>query len=178
MNLLFLANRKKTQLLLNKFPGSVGALSLDKVDMNDASPLIKVRRSSDNTEKLIVTKNNSLDIDTLLEFVGNGDGFVTVWFDKSNLKDHLYQSAASSQPQIVSAGNLITQGGRPALKFDGINDYMYTNKANLNNANGAVYIISKADDSGRYGIASGYIDGNTIGIYGQYFSGDATLAGR
>jgi len=52
------------------------------------------------------------------------NAFVTTWYDQTGLGRHATQSVVASQPQIVSAGSVITQGGKPTIKFDGIDDYL------------------------------------------------------
>jgi hypothetical protein len=56
--------------------------------------------------------------------VRTGDGFITILHDKSGNGRNATQTTPANQPQIVSNGAIITQGGRPALRFDGVNDYL------------------------------------------------------
>jgi hypothetical protein len=65
-----------------------------------------------------------LDAEALLNFVGGGNGFITILHDKSGNGRNATQTTPAAQPQIVSNGAIITQGGRPALRFDGVNDYL------------------------------------------------------
>jgi hypothetical protein len=86
---------------------------------------IRVRRSSDNAEANIgFTAIGELDAEALLNFVGSGNGFITILYDKSGNGRNATQTTPDNQPQIVSNGAIITQGGRPALRFDGVNDYL------------------------------------------------------
>ncbi len=75
--------------------------------------LIRVRRSSDNTEQDIGydTSTGLLDTASLLSFVGAGNGFVSKVYAQSggSAKDFL-QTTASAQLRIVNAGSLITAG--------------------------------------------------------------------
>ena len=91
--------------------------------------LIRVRRSSDNAEQDIgYTSGNVLDESALTTFVGANNGFVTTWYDQSGNGNNAVQSTAANQPQIVSSGVVNTQAGlssgKPALSFDGVNDFM------------------------------------------------------
>jgi len=54
----------------------------------------------------------------------SGNGFVTTWYDQSGNSRNATQSTAASQPRIVSAGNIIKENNKPALSFDGANDYL------------------------------------------------------
>jgi hypothetical protein len=120
-------------LLLNDYPGASTAYSLRLLNGAYDGSVIKVRRSSDNTEQNIGFNNNNLDTGSLLSFVGAGDGFVTTWYDQSGNGRNAVQTTAANQPQIVNGGVVITQGTKPALQFDGSNDIMtYTDNGVLN----------------------------------------------
>ena len=47
------------------------------------------------------------------------DGFVTTWYDQSGSSKNATQTTAANQPLIVESGSLHTDGGKPALKFNG-----------------------------------------------------------
>jgi hypothetical protein len=106
--------------ILNQFPGASLGLSLDKLDKNYTGSAIKVRRSSDNNELDIGFVNNELDTASLLDFVGSGNGFVSIWYDQSGEGNNLLQTLASRQPQIVSNGSLILENGKPCVDFLGL----------------------------------------------------------
>jgi hypothetical protein len=76
-------------------------------------PLVRVRRSSDNTEQDIgfVPATGQLDTTALLAFTGGGNGFVRRIYAQTggSTKDFL-QATASVQPRIVNAGNVCTVG--------------------------------------------------------------------
>jgi hypothetical protein len=91
---------------------------------SSATNCIRVRRSSDNTEQDIGFSSNVLDTSSLTSFVGSNDGFITKWYDQSGNSVDAAQTTAANQPQIVSSGSVITEGGKPAISFDGSNDYL------------------------------------------------------
>lgn len=161
---------------LNTYPGATAAYSLRKLDKDYTGPAIRVRRSSDNAESDIgFTASGDLDEAALLAHVGPGDGFVTKWYDQSST--NLYdapQTSASAQPKIVDSGTVITQGGKPAIEFDGLNDYLFEGSNDFNRTEGHVLFVAKADTTSRMGIVGGYIDTTTIGINNSYFSGAAS----
>jgi hypothetical protein len=104
---------------------SAAAYSLRKLRSAYTGPAIRVRRSSDNAEVDIgFTVSGNLDTGTLVAHVGSGSGFVTTWYDQSGNGRNATQTTAGSQPSIVVNGAIITQGGRPAIRFDGINDIL------------------------------------------------------
>lgn len=116
--------------LLDTYSGAAVAYSAARRLANAyTGSLIRVRRSSDNAEQDIgYDANNVLDESALTSFVGAGDGFVTTWYDQSGNANNATQSTAANQPKIVSSGVVNTQAGlssgKPALSFDGVNDFM------------------------------------------------------
>jgi len=114
----------KPFLLLDLFPNASAAYSLRKLRTAYTGNCIEVRRSSDNTTQNIGFVNNVLDTASLLSFVGAGNGFVRTWYDQSGSGLNLAKTTNDNQPQIVSSGSIITDGGKSSLLFDGINDFL------------------------------------------------------
>jgi hypothetical protein len=111
--------------ILDEYPGAAAAYSLRRLSGSYGGPLIKVRRSSDNTEQdIFPLGNGSLDTTSLLSFVGANNGFVTTWYDQSGNGNNTLQGTAASQPQIVNAGIVIIKNNKPSVQFDGTNDYL------------------------------------------------------
>jgi hypothetical protein len=111
--------------LLDSFSGASAAYSLRNLSSAYTGPLIRVRRSSDNLERDIYgTFRGDLDLAALTSFVGANSGFVTTWYDQSGTGRHATQATAGSQPRIVNAGAVDTEGGKPTLFFDGTNDQL------------------------------------------------------
>lgn len=108
---------------LDLYGGADTAYSLRLLRTAYAGSSIRVRRSSDNAEQDIGFSGVNLNTSSLLSFVGAGDGFVTTFYDQSGNGYNMTQGSATSQPQIVSSGSLITQNGKPSILFDGTNDY-------------------------------------------------------
>ena len=109
---------------LNKFSGASLGLSLDKLDINYTGSAIKVRRSSNNDELDIGFVNNELDTASLLDFVGSGNGFVSIIYDQVG-SNNMTQTTANLQGQIVSSGSLILKGGKPCIIRSASNDGGY-----------------------------------------------------
>ena len=104
----------------NPFQNAILAYSLRDLGLG-VSNLVRVRRSSDNTEQDF-TETEITD-GTLTTFVGTGnDGFVATWYNQLGT-NNLTQSIGTQQPKIVSNGNLILLNGQPALDFDGVDDF-------------------------------------------------------
>ena len=85
---------------------------------------ITVRRASDNSTTNIGFSGQDLDIAALETFCSGTDGFVTTWFDQSGNIVNAVQTTASQQPQIVSSGSVISENGKPAIQFDGVDDLL------------------------------------------------------
>ena len=60
--------------------------------------------------------------EAVLSFVGGGSGFVTTLYDQSGNGRNATQTTAGSQPRIVNNGVLQTEGGKPAILLDGVDD--------------------------------------------------------
>jgi len=142
---------------LNTYQGFNAAYSLRKLVEYDNGydvEVVNVRRSSDNAEQDF-TATEIID-STLESFVGVGnDGFVTVWYDQSLNKNHLFRSNVNNQPKIVENGVLLLNDGKPALKFDTDDNLEPNNPINSKN----VYIVEKTLDFSQ--IVVGLLDGST-----------------
>ncbi|MEI7584619.1 arabinofuranosidase catalytic domain-containing protein [Runella sp.] len=111
-----------TSLLLDLYPSAAAAYSVRKLRTLYTGSCIRVRRSSDNTEQDIGFSGTNLDTTALTSFCGAGNGFVTTWYDQSGNARNATQTTAANQPQIVSAGAVITNASKPCLQFDNVND--------------------------------------------------------
>lgn len=130
------------------------AYGLRKVVVGYSGHCIKVRRSSDNTEQYIDFNGNDLDTAALLSFVGAGSGYVSEWTDQSGNGRHMLQATTASQPKIVNSGTVLANNGRPAITFDGTDDYLERTTAELYSS-GAATIC---------GVASGTSNSNTEAV--------------
>jgi hypothetical protein len=88
------------------------AYSLRQLDLVDKN-VVRVRRSSDNTEQDFTA--TQVTDGTLTTFCGAGDGFVRTWYDQSGNGLDLAQTVAENQPQLVNSGAVITQNSKPTI---------------------------------------------------------------
>ena len=116
---------------LNEFSGASFGLSLELLDGNYNGNCIRVRRSSDDTELDIGFVNGLLDTASLLDFVGSGNGFVSIIYDQVG-SNNMVQNTASLQGQIVSNGSVILKGGKPCIIRSLDNDGGYLSTYNTN----------------------------------------------
>jgi len=104
--------------------------------------LIRVRRPSDNAELDIGMVAGALDTAALASHSGGTeDLFVTTIYDQTGLGKHVTQATAASQPKIMNAGVLITAGGKPAVTFDGTDDYLFRTSSNGIFAAGSATVV-------------------------------------
>jgi len=109
-------------LLLDAVPGAAAAYSLRQLSNSYTGPVVTVRRSSDDAEEDF--RASEIDDGTLAAFCGAGDGFVKTWFDQSgNTGRDASQGTAAAQPKIVSTGVVILEEAKPAIQFDGSDDF-------------------------------------------------------
>jgi hypothetical protein len=81
---------------------------------------IQVRRTSDSTTSDIgFTFAGNLNTSALLTFCAATSCHVATWYDQSGNVRNATQGTPANQPRIVNAGTLETQGGRPALYYNG-----------------------------------------------------------
>jgi len=102
---------KKPSFVLDNINANMLYFSTAKLSSDD-TVCIRVRRNSDNAEKDIGFIGKYLDTQTLLDFVGSGNGYVTVTYSKGIVSS--FQEVIDSQPLIVENGAYLG-----TLKFSG-----------------------------------------------------------
>jgi len=112
----------QTPGLLDLVPGAAAAYSLRSLSRSYADPVVTVRRSSDDAEEDFTAAE--VADGTLAAFAGAGDAFVKQWWDQSGNARHATTAADANEPQIVDSGSVILDEGKPALLFDGTDDYL------------------------------------------------------
>ena len=110
--------------LLDFYPNASVGFSLRKLRGGYNGSCIRVRRSSDNSELNIGFVNDELDTASLLSFCGANNGFISIWYDQSINSNNAAQTTILSQPQIVASGSIINVNTKPAITFDGTNDFL------------------------------------------------------
>jgi hypothetical protein len=168
---------QKNKGLIDEYTGAAAAYSLRRLTFLRETPVVRVRRSSDNTESDFTA--TQVTDGTLTTFCGAGNGFVRMWYDQSGNGRHATQTTTANQPQIVSYGALLQTNSKPALDFNGTSQRfdMPTIAFNLNAL--SVNIVSKADASASQ-IAFANPDGNRVYApflgSGVYYVGYAAVA--
>ncbi len=136
--------------LLDTFSGATAAYSLRLLSNSYSGNAVKVRRASDDTELDIGFSSGELDTSALATHCGSSDGFVVTWYDQSGNSNNATQSTAADQPKIydASAERHIIENGKPALQFDGTNDFFDLSLPSLNINNLSVHTVSRPLPSG------------------------------
>jgi hypothetical protein len=117
-------------LFLDDYPGAGIAYSLRKQRLAYAGSAIRVRRSSDNAELDIPFASGTLDIGTLTSFCTGTNGFVTTVYGQDLGLNNATQSVLLFQPKIYdSTVGTISQNGKPAILFDGVDDHLVIDTA-------------------------------------------------
>jgi hypothetical protein len=149
--------------LLDQYAGAAAAYSLRSLTLYYTGPVVRVRRSSDNTEQDFTAAQ--VTDGTLVAFCGAGNGFVRSWYDQSGNANHATQASSSFQPLIVSSGALITTNGKSAVQFadTGASKLSFTRISNI----GSVFGIYKSSQPS--GSFTNFLLGDTVNF--DYSSG-------
>jgi hypothetical protein len=178
------------------YNGGLGATATSVI----ASPNVYYKFNESGTDTTAVDASGNSNNGTLNNFPasgmwvshpgGNYDAFVTTYYDQSGNSSNFIQSSAANQPMIVNAGVVVTSGGVPAVKFDGVNDYLSNtvdlfgearlDQFFLTDTDGdTAYIFPNSDVTSRYGMIaySGNTNTSTSSLYGSptYYSNSAAV---
>jgi hypothetical protein len=107
------------------FDGTSVVYSLRRVNHFYGGAAIRVVNDSDVEADIGFDSNHELDTTALLSHCGSGDGYLVKWYDQAkggstgDGNDATWESStsySSRKPQIVSAGSVITDNGKPCLE--------------------------------------------------------------
>ena len=135
--------------ILDEYSGAAAAYSVRRLSSSYTDGLIRVRRSSDDTEQDIgFDANGDLDTTALLAFVGTGgtdNGFVTTWYDQTGNGNDATNATASEQPLIVSGGTLVEENSKAAIDFDGVDDKLsFASNLNIGGSPSIIGVLNTA----------------------------------
>lgn len=147
-------------LLLDLYPDAAAAYSLRKLRTDYTGPAIEVRKivGDETFVQNIGFVNGELDTASLLSFAEGEDVFVAKRYDQSGNGYDLQQTAESSQPKIVNAGELYTFNGKPYFLTDGVDDVMRTTTNPIFGTNSrSLFFVQKTNAvgiTGRFNLAA------------------------
>ena len=155
--------------LLADYPGASAAYSLRNL-IDTTTNVVRVRRSSDNTEQDFTS--TEITDGTLTTFTGANDGFVTTWYDQSGNSNDLSSSSALNQPKIVSVGVLNLDNSKPYIEYSGNDRSSNGLKSvmSLSNSNGTIFGTYNSNDTGN-GLVLGTGTGGSTFV-GAIFNGE------
>ena len=153
--------------LLADYPNASVAYSLRNLS-NITTNVVRVRRSSDNTEQNFTS--TEITDGTLTTFTGTNDGFVTIWYDQSRYSNDATQSTASEQPKLVTNGVVELDNGKPCLRYDTTGNDSFNLTTRLTNARSTFSVVNFVYNSGDL---TQYLFGDNSSF--DYVSGNNTL---
>ena len=115
---------KGRALILEEFSGAIAAYSLRRLSTGYSGSACRIRVHSmgDPEYDIGFDANGDLDTAYLTSLIGSNDASVVTWYGQSSGGVNMTQSDTTKQPLIANAGTIITEGGKPAIEFDGTND--------------------------------------------------------
>ena len=160
--------------LIDAFPGAAAAYSLRLLTAGNVA-VVRVRRSSDNTEQDFTA--DQVTDGTLTTFCGAGNGFVRTWYDQSGNGRHLQETVTGSQLSIVTSGTLESDGGLPAIRsISGLKTLSAT--WGIAPTNPVLFLVHKITTGYAFGLSGHWVDiGNSSQanhfsneLYNDYFN--------
>lgn len=101
------------------------AYSLRKLRTAYTGSAVRVRRETDNAEADIgFTSAGDLDTAALASFAPSDGAFIATWYDQSGNAQDLAQATAAIQPLISFDGEIETINTKPAMAYDGTNQFV------------------------------------------------------
>lgn len=151
--------------------------SMRKLDSLYSGSAIRVREDSGNTEADIgFDGSGDLDTTALLAHTSSNSGFIVKWYDQSGNSYDITQTTTASQPKIVDSGSVVEINGKPAILYDGSDDFMVqTSSMGFNGSTAEVnhYSVQQMLSSDTTSI---YIGGQSNVYYWVYTSGSSSTA--
>ena len=105
--------------LLDDYPNAAAAYSVRKLSSSYGGSALRVRRTVAPFDEQDIGFDSNGDLDTaaISTFGGSDPLTVSVWYDQSGQSRHATQGIAGSQPSIYDGAAVITENGKPAVKF-------------------------------------------------------------
>lgn len=118
------------QKLLNEYPGAAAAYSVRQVNANYSGPIMRVDNGYSEVD-IYPLINGDLDTDAIIEHAKGNPvspiAKISVWYDQSGNGNDAVQPSNSSQPTICRNLSIVYENGKPAVQFDGANNYLNSN---------------------------------------------------
>lgn len=143
LNYIQYPSMQPKHILDDKLDNISFAMSMRVIVSDYNGPIIRLRRSNDNTEKDFYWDDNDIvNIDEINNWAGSDQVFISTWYDQSGLDRHAVQSDFNKQPQFFANASM------PYFTGDGTDDHLEINESiqNVTNSgvNGTVILIANA----------------------------------
>lgn len=170
--------------LLDTYSGAAAAYSIRLLSSTYTGALVEIRRSSDNALKSFYPdSNNELSLNSedgagtsLSSWIGSDNGFIRTWFDQSGNSLNYTQTTAANQSQIINAGALRTENGKPIIRRTATDSTMLANVLVNNFTNSTFFYVGKQYTDQTRLCLFGCASGGSTGIYlGESGSTNTTI---
>jgi hypothetical protein len=157
----------------NGFGGTSVVYSLRLLNNGYAGAAIRVVNDSDVEADIGFTSSYELDTAALLTHCGSGDGYLVKWYDQAKVgntgdgNDATWESStsySSRKPQIVSAGSVILDNGKPCVETIDAGMLMES-EFSASGEYDAFIVCQKTINSGNHGMLFGTQTGNDNRIW-------------
>jgi len=114
----------ESTLLLDTYTGAAAAYSLRKLRTLYTGDAINVWNGTSYAD-IGFDGDGELDTTALAAHCGSNDGFIRYWYDQAGSNDAA-QTTTANMPKIYDGTTqaVVTENGKPAVEFDGVNDRM------------------------------------------------------
>jgi hypothetical protein len=140
--------------LLDDYPNAAAAYSVRLLRTAYSGSALRVRRNAApfDEQDIGFTAGGDLDEAAIVAFGGSDELRVSAWYDQSGQSNHATQIAPGSQPQIYNGTAVITENGKAAIQWDGINDHLITGEITYSSSYGQDFVVGSVFGSSDDGI--------------------------
>ena len=167
--------------LLDTYSGAAAAYSLRLLDSTYTGALVNVWNGTSYAD-IYPNVFGELDTVALAAHCGSNDGFIRYWYDQSGNSRTAAQTTTANMPKIYDgATGLVTENGKPAVEFDGSNDYINTSAfaSDLTQPNFFSFVVKPISTGGTERIFSNANvgDRNFLLYDGRFYAGSFLSGG-
>ena len=158
--------------LLADYPGAAAAYSVRQLN-NTAIKCMRVRKNAPPYDELDIgfTAGGDLDEAAIVAFGGSDVLTVSRWYDQSGGSVHATQ-VTPRQPTIFDGTSVVTDNGKPAIDFDGLDDWFEIPSTQWSDGEVGVAVVINAS----YNVGSNtYFQTDTSILRGAYGSGNSFI---
>jgi hypothetical protein len=155
-------------LLLDNYPELEFIYSIVRLVSSYKGPCLRVRKGTSNVD-IPFTNKNLPNVASLIQFVGNDDGYLVGWYDQGRKSRHIFQDDTALQPKIISGGLFDPEGLIFSSDIFKLNSSWLANhestimvRETATTINTSNWFIGTETDLFNESITLGYADQNTL----------------